>query len=205
MGGKVAVEVEGPDEGPVRNWLAVQNTGDIGQIKRIFDEAVVTTVLDMGYTELHMVTNVKIVLGLVTCLLALVAQFYPVKFPGNYTVLVVCVAGYCAFNTGLQLYITYVEKGMVLLTKPKEGGSRTTDSGLAIRCKMQRFSENVTISVMRGDAPSPAHPAAAEVTVSVCDFMYKDGVLAENKLRGVVEALVGEFEAGRGRDSRKTK
>jgi hypothetical protein len=38
---------------------------------------------------------------------------------------------------------------------------------------MQRFSEDVTISVMRGDAPSPAHPAAAEVTVSVCDFMYK--------------------------------
>jgi hypothetical protein len=34
------------------------------------------------------VTNVKIVLGLVTCILALVAQFYPVKFPGNYTVLV---------------------------------------------------------------------------------------------------------------------
>jgi hypothetical protein len=30
-------------------------------------------------------------------------------------------------------------------------------------------------------------------------------VLAENKLRGVVEALVGEFEAGRGRDSRKKK
>jgi signal peptidase complex subunit 2 len=54
-----------------------------------------------------------LVLGLVTCILALVAQFYPVKFPGNYTVLVVCVAGYCAFNTLLQLYITFVEKGMV--------------------------------------------------------------------------------------------
>jgi len=101
-----------------------------------------------------------LVLGLVTCILALVAQFYPVKFPGSHTVLVACVAGYCVFHVLLQLYITYVENGMLLVTKPKEGGSRTTDSGLAIRCKMQRFNEDVSISVMRGDAQSPAHPAA---------------------------------------------
>ena len=62
-GGKAVAEVEDPDEGQGRNCLKVQNTGDIGQIKRIFDEAVVTTVLDMGYDELHTVTNVKIVLG----------------------------------------------------------------------------------------------------------------------------------------------
>jgi hypothetical protein len=53
MKGKAAAEVEGPDEGPVPNLLAVQNTGDSGQVKHIFDEAVVTTVLDTGYAELH--------------------------------------------------------------------------------------------------------------------------------------------------------
>jgi hypothetical protein len=57
-----AAEAEGPDE-PALDWLAVQNTGDIGQIKRIFDEAVVTTVFEMGYDEDDRGTNVKIVLG----------------------------------------------------------------------------------------------------------------------------------------------
>ena len=66
-------------------------------------------------------TNVKIALGLITCGLALLAQFYPVKFPANYNVLVACVAGYCVFNTLLQLYISYVEKGIVLFTRPKPG------------------------------------------------------------------------------------
>lgn len=88
---------------------------------------VAQAVLDMGYEELHTVTHVKIALGLVTCGLALLAQFYPVKFPANYNVLVMCVAGYVFFNTLLQLYITYVEKGIVLFTKPKVGATSQSD------------------------------------------------------------------------------
>ena len=57
----------------------------------------------MGYEELHTVTNVKIALGLITCGLALLAQFYPVKFPANYNVLVACVVAggpaACPFST----------------------------------------------------------------------------------------------------------
>lgn len=159
----------------------------------------------MGYEELHTVTNVKIALGLITCSLALAAQFYPVKFPANYNVLVACVAGYCIFNTLLQLYITHVEKGIVLFTKPKQGGGAATNSGLAVRCKMARFSEVVTITIMRGDARDPSHPAAAETAVNVCDYMYEDGVMAEGKFRKLVEALVLEFEAGKGGASRKTR
>ena len=82
------------------------------------------------------------------------------KFPANYHVLVACVIGYCGFNTLLQLYITYVEKGIVLFTKKKEGGSAATASGVAVRCKMLRFSEEVTITVMRGDAQDASHEAA---------------------------------------------
>ena len=160
---------------------------------------------DMGYEELHTVTNVKIFLGLITCGLALLAQFYPVKFPANYNVLLACVVGYCVFNTLLQLYITYVEKGIVLFTKPKQGGQATTAAGLAVRCKMPRFSEELTITVMRGDAHDPNHPAATETTVSVCDYMYEDGVMAEGKFRTLVEDLVVRFEDGKGGGSKKTR
>ena len=172
----------------------------------------------MGYEELHTVTNVKILLGLITCGLALLAQFYPGKFPANHNVLVACVVGYCVFNTLLQLYITYVEKGIVLFTKPKavaaaaadggktgKTGKTAVHSGLAVRCKMPRFTEELTITIMRGDAQDPNHPAAAETTVSVCDYMYEDGVMAEEKFRTLVEDLVTRFEEGKGGDSKKTK
>jgi signal peptidase complex subunit 2 len=159
----------------------------------------------MGHEELHTVTNVKIGLGMITCALALLAQFYPVKFPANYNVLVLCVASYCGFNTLLQLYITYVEKGIVLFTRPKAVGGGAMSSGLAVRCRMGRFSEDVTITLMRGDAQDVTHAAAAETTVNVCEYMYTDGVMAEDKFRTVVEDLVTEFESGKGGASRKTR
>ena len=34
--------------------------------------------------------------------------------------------------------------------------------------------------------------------MSVCDYMYEDGVMAEGKFRKLVENLVMEFETGKG-------
>jgi hypothetical protein len=42
-------------------------------------------------------------LGLLTCATALLAQFYPLSFPQNYTLLVACVVMYFVLNTALQV------------------------------------------------------------------------------------------------------
>lgn len=147
----------------------------------------------------------KMFLGIASCGVALLAQFYPAKFPDSYAFLVACVTTYVILNAALTLYVTYVEKGTILFTKPKVGGAPATDSGLALRSKMARFSEDVVFTVMRHDTQDPKHPSAVEATVNVCDYVYEDGVLAEEKFQQAVKALVLEFEAGKGEGSKKTK
>ena len=52
------------------------------------------------------------------CLFALVAQFYPRKFPDNYWLLVICVAAYALCTAALNMFITYVEGDAILFTLP---------------------------------------------------------------------------------------
>lgn len=42
-------------------------------------------------------------LGLLTCATALLAQFYPLPFPKNFSLLVTCVVVYFMLNTALQV------------------------------------------------------------------------------------------------------
>ena len=152
-------------------------------------------VLDMGYDEQHAVTHVKIFLGHVTIAFALFAQLYPTPFPENARVLAVCVAGYGLFNALLQAFVTFVECGAILFTKPKHGAGRAAAKGLAVRTKMPRFQEVYTMTVHAGGKGAKAHECA-EAAVSVCDYVYEDGVVDEDKIRELAEDVVRRFERG---------
>jgi hypothetical protein len=67
-----------------------------------------------------------------------------------------------------------------------------------VACSSRHHNDLSSIG-LRGPYP------AAETAVSVCDYMYEDGVMAEGKFRKLVEDLVLEFEAGKGVSSRKTR
>ena len=54
------------------------------------------------------------------CLLALVAQFYPKKWPGQWWVMLVCVLAYGACTVALNLFITRVEGEVFLFTRPRK-------------------------------------------------------------------------------------
>jgi hypothetical protein len=156
----------------------------------------------MGYEERHTVTDVKILLGAVCIAFALYAQFHPAKFPDNWNVLAACVVGYFTFNSILTLYTTFIERGTIIFTKPRPGAGASSDVGLAVRCKMPRFSEAFTVVVCRADAGADPGPGAAEGTANVCDYVYEDGVVAVEAFAEVVKDVVGRFERGEGR---KTK
>ncbi|KAG6549848.1 hypothetical protein Mapa_008829 [Marchantia paleacea] len=70
------------------------NHNDHYSIKRVLDDAVSEVVLGRGYEENVNLSNVKMAIGLITCAIALAAQFYPKKFPENKTFLIGCIILY---------------------------------------------------------------------------------------------------------------
>jgi hypothetical protein len=81
--------------------------------------SVLQAIIDRGYLEDVFLSNVRIALGLAACAVALVAQFYPLKFPANVTLLVVCIAVYVLLNVALQYMAIVKEKNHILFTHPK--------------------------------------------------------------------------------------
>lgn len=51
-------------------------------------------VLERGYVENVKLSNLKMSIGVITCAIALAAQFYPKKFPENKTFLIGCIILY---------------------------------------------------------------------------------------------------------------
>ena len=79
MGGSNSAEAPKEDEDPPINV----DTGDSVKVKQTLDEAVVKAVLDHGYEEHHSLDNAKLLLMLVACSFAMVAQFWPIPFPAS--------------------------------------------------------------------------------------------------------------------------
>ncbi|KAL9677066.1 hypothetical protein QQ045_005293 [Rhodiola kirilowii] len=70
------------------------NLLDHHSIKHILDESVTEVVTSRGYKENVKLSNVKLLLGVVTIAVALVAQFYWKKFPENKNFLIGCIILY---------------------------------------------------------------------------------------------------------------
>lgn len=90
-------------------------------------------IIDRGYLEDVFLSNVRIALGLAACAVALVAQFYPLKFPANVTLLVVCIAVYVLLNVVLQYMAIVKEKNHILFTHPKTVRAYTDQRVVASR------------------------------------------------------------------------
>jgi hypothetical protein len=76
---------------------------------------------DQGFPEDHRLSNIKLLLGFVACVLALVAQFWPnplkpMPFPESRPLLLVCCGTYFAISFGLQAITSFYEKDAILYT-----------------------------------------------------------------------------------------
>ena len=106
MGGSNSAEAPKEDEDPPVNV----DTGDSVKVKQTLDEAVVKAVLDHGYEEHHTLDNAKLLLMLVACSFAMVAQFWPIPFPASRPLLGVCCSMYFVLSGILQLVVWFVER-----------------------------------------------------------------------------------------------
>ncbi|XAR48760.1 Signal peptidase I [Bertholletia excelsa] len=175
------------------------NLLDHHSIKNILDEAVTETVTSRGYIEDVRMSNTKLFLGTIIIVIALLAQFYPKKFPENKNFLIGCIISYIVFNGILQLIMYTKEKNAILFTYPPAGSFNST--GLVVSSKLPRFSDMYTLTVASVDPKSISAKPPVELTKSVTQWFTKDGVLVEGLFWKDVDGLINNYA----RESKKSK
>eukprot|EP00611_Tribonema_gayanum_P011465 TRINITY_DN216_c0_g1_i1.p1 TRINITY_DN216_c0_g1~~TRINITY_DN216_c0_g1_i1.p1 ORF type:complete len:219 (-),score=65.82 TRINITY_DN216_c0_g1_i1:317-973(-) len=144
------------------------DTGDSLKVKQAMDEAVVRAVMDMGFEEDHKWSNVKLLLMVVACAFAGLAQLYPKPFPESRPVLAVCCISYFACSALLQVVMSCIEQDVILITKPNAKGV-----ALRIRTAFPRFQEIYTteLEVLAGAASQHATKLQLELMPLITSFL----------------------------------
>ncbi|KAF8048947.1 hypothetical protein N665_2346s0003 [Sinapis alba] len=153
------------------------NLLDHNSIKHMLDESVSDIVKSRGYKEDVRLSNLKLILGTIIILVALVAQFYNKK--------------YVVLNGVLQLILYTKEKNAILFTYPPEGSF--TSTGLVVSSKLPRFSDDYTLTIDSADPKSISAGKSVQLTKSVTQWFTKDGVLVEGLFWKDVEALIKDY------------
>ena len=156
------------------------------KVKQILDEATVKAVLAKGYDEVHFIDNLKISLMIIACLFACAAQFNPIPFPKVRPILGVCCGGYFVFSGIHQLVVKYVERDIVLITKPKNA-----EHGLRVRTDFPKFQDLFTIIVEYDTPDAPPY----EEKHCVGKFFDTGGYFWEAGFADCVQKMVAKFEA----------
>ncbi|KAJ3679569.1 hypothetical protein LUZ60_017580 [Juncus effusus] len=82
------------DGSAAKNNPKKANLLDPHSIKHLLDESVTEVVKSKGYTENVKLSNLKLLIGAIIIGIALLAQFYPKKFPENRDFLIICIISY---------------------------------------------------------------------------------------------------------------
>ncbi|CAL8468592.1 g8132 [Coccomyxa elongata] len=176
------------------------NLGDQAGLKRGLDDCAVSSILDAGYDEDFFVSNVKIILGGITIAIALLAQFYPKKYPDNWVILLVCLIFYSLGTAALSLFTSLIEEDSFLITKPKKDAGELV---LRVSSRLPRYSDKyklmldssrnrkVTVSSLWRQCP---REGTATLECSLTDFYDDKGFLHEEKFAAKVRKLLSNFE-----------
>jgi len=95
-------------------------TGDSVKVKQVLDDATIKAITEGGYDANYSWENTKLFLMFISCVFAMVAQFFPLPFPASRPLLAVCCAAYFIISSVLQFFVTFVDKDTILFTKAKQ-------------------------------------------------------------------------------------
>ncbi|KAE8717733.1 putative signal peptidase complex subunit 2 [Hibiscus syriacus] len=172
------------------------NLLDHSSIKHLLDESVSEIVKSRGYVEDVRMSNVRLLIGTITIVIALVAQFYNKNFHLScdfHVSLILDYGKYIVFNGALQLIAYTKEKKAILFTYPPAGS--VTSTGLVVSTKLPRFSDLYTLTIASADPKSISAGKPVELTKSVTQWFTKDGVLVEGLFWKDVETLINDYAA----------
>ncbi|EMS57795.1 putative signal peptidase complex subunit 2 [Triticum urartu] len=187
------------------------NLLDPHSIKHLLDETVAEVVKGKGYVENTRLGNWKLLIGTAVIAIALLAQFYPKKFPQNREFLLdlifcwelfgICcllllvldfmVDTYVVMNVVLLILSYTKEKDAIIFTHPPAGSFNNT--GLVISSKLPRFSDMYNLSIASADPESISAHKPVHFTKSVTKWFTKEGVLVEGLFWKDVERLIDDY------------
>lgn len=101
----------------------VIETGDSVKVKQVLDDSTMAAVVDAGFEANYTWDNMKLFLMFISCVFAMVAQFYPMSFPDSRLLLAMCCALYFIISSVLQFIVVFVDKDTIMFTKPKKVSS----------------------------------------------------------------------------------
>lgn len=189
--GSVHSQAEVSDAPPPRHTV---DLGDATAIKRTLDDVAAQEVLSSGFREDHTVSNLKICLGIFTCCWALLAQFYPKKYPHNWHVLVLCLVCYIACTAVLNALIWFVERDSFLFTRKPQG----QQAALSLLSLMPKYQDVYTLQLQSRDTLTSKPRMVAELKKSVTSYFDGEGSLLEAAFRHDVQQALKQH-TGKGK------
>mmetsp|Transcript_47843 Transcript_47843/g.95763 ORF Transcript_47843/g.95763 Transcript_47843/m.95763 type:complete len:220 (-) Transcript_47843:77-736(-) len=176
------------------------NPGDTASTKGLLDDGVVQAFEDAGFGEDHKMSNFKLVLGTIACILALVAQFWPhplkpMPFPESRPLLLVCCVSYFFLSFALQLITTFYEKDTILYTMPPASTSACwaalKDRRVVVSTVLPRFSIDYTLSVALTDLTGKAIEGETyEQVMKLTDYFEENGTFHEEWFMDDVDHVI---------------
>jgi hypothetical protein len=118
----VVEEIEEEVELEEEKLKTIIETGDSVKVKQVLDDATIKAVELAGFDINYHWENMKLLMMFISCVFAMIAQFYPIPFPESRPLLAICCAMYFIISTVLQGIVTFVDKDTILFTKAKEVG-----------------------------------------------------------------------------------
>ena len=93
------------------------NKYDPFQLKSAIDEEIITELDKKSFKEDNLATDIKIAIGLVSTVIAIVSHFYPIPFPKNKPLIYLCISGYILCVIVYYLVEHYLEKDAFFIAK----------------------------------------------------------------------------------------
>jgi len=185
-------EQENPEEIKVDKWdgTALKNALD-DVIRKIFTD-------DLKYSEKNLYVDIRLLLSTLGCAVALYALLYDYlhPFPASKLVLTVCVLTYFVLMSILTLFMTFVEKNIILVCRQREASGLDPDSEWSIQTTLKRFDNMFTVEISRLDGTTQKKTHGSFVKC-VSSWVNVDGVVLVDKLKEDVMASHAMLVSGK--------
>ncbi|KAK5576065.1 hypothetical protein RB653_007203 [Dictyostelium firmibasis] len=121
---------------------------DSNTIKQTLDDSVVKYVTStLSYSQNQKLNYTKVFFGVIGCSLAAIAQFYPIPFPKNKPVLILCVALYIVISLILYYINIFIQKDYILQASKN-------DDEIKVATVLQKYDPNYQVKIENAKNPS---------------------------------------------------
>jgi len=144
--------------------------------------------IENKFVEDTRLSNIKIAVGFISCVLAALSHFWPTPFPANKPLLICCVALYIILSFVLQYITSHIEKDFIwfsLRTSVFEGAKTAVE----VATSLGKYQDTFTMSIARRGKPN----TKVEKKENVAHYFHSDGFFAQQKFENQVKQLLNEY------------